>query len=298
MDGSQNLVHAQAVFHRHHVFSQKVARVRAHNRHAQNFVLARYRQHFHEPVCFTVGNRAVQVVNAVLHHLVRNILFFGFLLVQADTSHLRINKRCPRNHRIINFEFPEGAKQRVDRRVPSLVRGDMGELEWPGHVARGVNIRVDRLQVLVGGNGPIDGNSHFLQPVAREACHPANGAQQCIELNADFFAVRFHDDGFDITDHTRRFFTAQSLVPGQHLHAVSLQRLAGQLRHLHVLTDHDARGHLDLRDLRAQPLEALRQLAANGATAQYDHALWNGIKLQELIPQRVAGNEPHIVDAR
>jgi hypothetical protein len=62
-------------------------------------------------------------------------------------------------------------------------------------------------------------------------------------------------------------------VAGQHLHAVGLQRFERQLRDVFVFAQHDARRHLHLRHLRAQALEALRQLAADGAAAQHHQAL-------------------------
>ena len=74
--------------------------------------------------------------------------------------------------------------------------------------------------------------------------------------------------------------------------------MLGQFRHFFVLTDHDARRHLNLRHGRTQALETLRQLAPDRPAAQHHHAFGNSVQLEEFVPQRVAGHITHIVDAR
>ena len=66
------------------------------------------------------------------------------------------------------------------------------------------------------------------------------------------------------------------------------KRSAHQRRHLRVLAHQQARQHLDLRHLRAQPREGLRQLAADRAAAQHHQPL--GALAQ--LPDVVGGQQP------
>lgn len=83
--------------------------------------LARYGQHFDKAVPGAACNGAVQVVNAVLGHFIRDVFFFGLLLFQANMRHVKLNKGRPRLHRTGHLEFSEIAKQRVLDRIPSHV---------------------------------------------------------------------------------------------------------------------------------------------------------------------------------
>jgi hypothetical protein len=148
------------------------------------------------------------------------------------------------------------------------VRGRVGELEGPGHVARRIDVGVDGLQILVGLHGAVHGNAEFLQAVARQARHPAHGADQCVEFDPLLGARVFDDDELLLA----LALAAQRLVAGQHLHAVGLQRFERQLGDVRVFAQQDAWRHFHLGHLRAQALEALRQLAADGAAAQHHHA--------------------------
>ena len=78
MDGGENLVQAEAVFHGQHVFGQQVAGVFADDGRAEDLVLARYREHLDETVRGAVGDGAVELVEAVACQLERNALFPGF----------------------------------------------------------------------------------------------------------------------------------------------------------------------------------------------------------------------------
>ena len=167
VDGAQNFVQAQPVFHGQYVLGQQVACVGADDGHAQNLVFARHGQYFHKAVCLTVRNRAVQVVNAVLRHLVSNALLFGVLLVQAHARDLGVNKGGPRDDRVVSLEFLKVAEQGVDCRIPGLVRRGVGELVGSGHIARSKNVGVDGLQVLVGLHRLVGGNAQLFQAVAR-----------------------------------------------------------------------------------------------------------------------------------
>ncbi len=86
---------------------------------------------------------------------------------------------------------------------------------------------------------------------------------------------------------------AQRLVPGEDRHAVGFEGLPRTGRDFGVLADHDARQHLDLRHLRAQPGEALRQLAADRPATEHHQPR----RQFAQAPQRVAGQVADIVQA-
>jgi len=155
MDGAQQFVEADALLHGQHKFRQQFTGLGADNGGTENFVLAGHGQHLDEPARHAIGNGAIQVIQAVVGNFARYALFGCLAFVEANPCHLRINKGHRRNHRVIGAEFFELAKQGIDRRIPGLVTGHMGQLVGSCHIARGVDIRVEGLQVFVGHHGAI-----------------------------------------------------------------------------------------------------------------------------------------------
>ena len=111
-------------------------------------------EHLDEAVGLAVGDGTVQVVDAVAVHVVGDVLRAGFLLAQAHPRDFRVGEGGPGHDAVVHPELAEGAEQRVHRRVPGHVRRRVRELEGPGHVAAGVDVRVVRLQVLVDLDAP------------------------------------------------------------------------------------------------------------------------------------------------
>jgi hypothetical protein len=136
VDGAEDLVQADAVLHRQHVFGDQVAGMLADEGDAEDAVLARRGQHLDEAVRLAVGNGAVEVVEVVAADLVGDALLLRLLLVQADARHFGLDEGGPGDHRVVGLELLEGVEQRIDRRIPGLVRGGVGELEGAGDVAR------------------------------------------------------------------------------------------------------------------------------------------------------------------
>jgi hypothetical protein len=196
--------------------------------------------------------------------------------------------------RVVGLELLEVTEQRVHRRVPGLVRRHVGELVRPGHVARSVDVGVDRLQVLVGLHRAIGRNAQVFQAIAGQARDAAYRAEQLVERDAFFGACVFHHQRLLAIDD----FAAQRLVPGQHRHAVGFQRGLGQRAHFFVFPHHDARAHLHLRDLRTQACKALRQFRTDGPAAQHHQAPGHFVELGELVPQGVAGDVADVVESR
>ena len=231
--------------HGQHILGQQVTRMRAHNRHAKNGVLAGHRQHLHKTACFAVGNGAVEVVNLVTRDFKSDVLLFGFLLVQANACHFRVNERRPRNHRIIGFKQFELAEQRVDGCIPGLVRGHMGQLVRPCHIASSINIGVDGLQVVIGFYRALGRHAQLLQSIAFKPCSPAHSANNLVKHNALFSTLMLDDQRFNAACQ----LAAQSLVVCQNLHTIGRQCITRQRRDFFVLTQHEACCHLNLRDL-------------------------------------------------
>ena len=210
--------------HGQHILGQQFGGMTGHNRHAQNGVLAGHRQHGHEALRVPINNGAVQIVEVVAGHLERHLLRLCLLLVEADAGHLRDDKGCLRNHGIISLEQLEFAKQRIDCRIPGLVRRHMRELKRTGHIARCVNIGVHRLQIRVGVHGAVGRNAQLVQTIPRQAGAAAHSAQQLVKFNARFTARVRHQQRLHAAIHV----AAQRLVPGQYRHAVARQRSAHQ----------------------------------------------------------------------
>ena len=86
-------------------------------------------------------------------------------------------------------------EQGVDRGVPRLVGGGVGELERSGHVAGGVDVGVEGLQVFVGLHraGGRGGDAELLQSIALGIGHPADRDQHLIEGDAHVLAVMLGD---------------------------------------------------------------------------------------------------------
>ena len=80
---------------------------------AQDLVGARLHQHLHQPLGLAVGDRAIEVVDAVGDDLVRDLLHLRLGLVQADARDLRVGERRPRHDGVVHAEFPEAAEEAV-----------------------------------------------------------------------------------------------------------------------------------------------------------------------------------------
>ena len=267
----------------------------ADDRDTENAVAARLGEHLHEAVRRAVGDRAVEIVDAVLRDLVGDVLLLRLLLVEADARDFGIDERAPRNDAVVGLELLERAEQRIDRGEPRLVRRHVRELERARHVAAGPDVRDAGAQVLVGLDGLAGRDAEFLQPVAFEPRHAADRADEPIELDALLEAAfPAPPASTTIAFAVAVALDAQRLVPDQHVHAVMLERGLGQCRHLLVLADHHARQHLDLRHLRAEPREGLRQLAADRAAAEHDQPL----RQLAQLPQVVGGQHLDLVEPR
>lgn len=113
MGRSQDLVQPEAVLHRQNEFRQQLRRMRADDRGAQNSVFAGHRQHLDEAVGVAVGDRPVQVVQAVTRDLVGDPLLLRLTLVQAHARHFRVNKGGGRDRAIVRLEPAQTAEQRI-----------------------------------------------------------------------------------------------------------------------------------------------------------------------------------------
>ncbi len=65
VDGSEDLVEAEAVLHRQHEFRDDIAGMLADNRHAEDPVVARRGQNLDETVSRALGDGAIKIVDGV-----------------------------------------------------------------------------------------------------------------------------------------------------------------------------------------------------------------------------------------
>ena len=290
MDGAEDLVEAEAVLHRRDIFGQHVAGVLADDGGAQNLVAADRRNHLHEAMCLAVGDGAVEIIQAVNKHLVRDALFLRFLLVDADPRHFRLGEGSPGDHRVIDLEFLELSEQRVHCRVPGHMRRRVRELVRPGDVAAGKDVRVNRFQIIIHFHGFLCGDAEFFKAVAGGIGDAADRAQDFIKCDADVAAFVFHHQILLAILYNYLL----GLVVDQHLDALGLKFLFHHLGNLDILANHDARRHLHLRYLAAEAREALRQLAADRPATQHHQALG---QLADA-PQVVRVQRVHLGEAR
>ncbi len=254
------------MFHRQHVFGDQVTCMVADDRRSEHAIAARYRQDLHEAVGLAVGDRPVKVVDAVNGDHMRNLFLAGFLLVETDAGDFRISERCPRNHPVISLEAAEPAEQSIHRRIPGLVRGRVRELVRSGHVAAGEDVRVERLQVIIGLDRALlrDPDSEFLEPVAAGVRDAPDRNQHLIELDLDRLALTLGDQ----SPRSVGIFEAHRLVAEPHVDSLAAEALEYMLRDFGVLAQHQARQHFDLGDPAAEARERLRQFTADRPAAE------------------------------
>ena len=166
----------------------------------------------------------------------------------------------------------------------------MGELVGAGHIAHGIDVGVQGLQVGVGLDGAAGGYAKGLQAIAVEPGGPAHGAQQLVKGQGGLLALLTHHQGLDRRVRPGGGLAAQGRVAGQHPHAVCPQRSRDQGRHLLVFAQQQARRLLHQRHLRAQPGKALRQFAADRPAAQHQQPFWRCRQRGKACPKGVASH--------
>ena len=155
--------------------------------------------------------------------VVRNLPLLRFRFVEAHARDLGVGEGRPRDHPVVRLEGAEAAEQRVDRRVPRLVRRRVRELERPGDVAARGDVGIDRLQGLVGLDGALrrGADAEFLQPVARGVRDPPDRDEDLVELDRHLGARVLADQAPRAVA-----FDAQRLVPEADVDALGAKRSA------------------------------------------------------------------------
>ena len=150
----------------------------------------------------------------------------------------------------------------------------MGELVRPGDIAHRVDIGEACRQVFVGFQGAVRPHrqAQFLDAVAADIGHPAEGQQQAIEGDGHLLAGvhAAGDHALFAIDH----FKAFGAVLQAHIHAVGTQAIEHQLAGVGILARQQAFGQLHLNHLAAEALEGLGQLAANRPAAEHQQPAW------------------------
>src|SRR5690606_19242506 len=132
VDGPENAVQAQPVFHGGAELGQKVTRVFADDDRAEDAVTPGNGQDLDEAVGAAVGNGAVEIVDAIARDLVGDAPLARFGLAQPDAGDFGVGEGGPGDHAVIGPEPAEHAEKRVDGGEPGLVRGRVGELVGAG----------------------------------------------------------------------------------------------------------------------------------------------------------------------
>src|SRR3546814_3157420 len=98
-------------------------------------LLAGCDQQLHEAAVRALGDGAVEVAKIVAGDFKGDARLSRRLLIVAYMGDLGIGERDARNDRVVGAVAAERAEQRVDGGIPGLMRGEVGELVRPGHVA-------------------------------------------------------------------------------------------------------------------------------------------------------------------
>ena len=170
------------------------------------------------------------------------------------------------------------------------MRGGMGKLERPGHIARGVDVRESGLQEFVDLDGASGGNAHLFQAVALQVGDTPDGHQHRVERNAHVAPLVFCDE------HLLPVLDQELLgtVIDQYRNTFGRETALHHLGNVRVFANHDARRHLHLRHLRAEASEGLRQFRTDRPTAEHDQPA----RQFAQIPDVVRGQVADFVDAR
>ena len=125
MNGIQHLFQAEVIAHGIHEFRDQIAGMRADYGDAQYSVASMRSNHLDKPRCFTVGNRAVKIIDVVLCHFDIEALCARFGLGQANSRNLGVGENCPGDDSIVDGEFFELAEQCIHCAIPALMPGCM-----------------------------------------------------------------------------------------------------------------------------------------------------------------------------
>ena len=296
MNGGKNLAQPQAPLHRQHKLSQQFAGVLAHDRGAEDAVAAGLGEHLHEALLSALHDGAVEFVQREAGHVHGDALLLGVGFGEPDAGHLRLGEGGAGNHAVVGLEGAQVAEQGIHRRIPGLVGGGMGELERPGHIAGGVDVRVVRLQVGVGGDRGASGDAQVFEAIAREPGTPAQGAEHGIAGDPLLPIAALHQ-------HHRCPPGAGLPLEAEHLgahqqgHAIGRQGLLHLGGHIRVFLVQQALAALDLGDRQAQLGQGLGQFAGDRAAPQHHQPRAFQVRAAQPAPHRLTGEQGHRVSA-
>ena len=166
------------MFHRQHKFRQQVSGMLTDNGDAEDFVLSGNRKYFDETDCGAVSNGSIKIIQAITSQLISDALLLCLLFVDTYPRYFRFNKGGPGDHPIIDAEFFELSKQRVDGGIPGLMSSGVGKLVWPGYISGGVDIWIQRFEIIVGEYGSVGFDTQFFKAVAIKPSRTAYRADQ------------------------------------------------------------------------------------------------------------------------
>ncbi len=239
----------------------------------------------HEAPALPLHDRAVQVGEVVAVRVGPDLV--GLRLVDADVGHLRIRVGDPGDGRVVDLrgEGEEGVAEGGLRHVV----GNVGELEAPGDVpGRPDAGRRGPEGVVHPDGGPVGLHARLLQGQPPGGGPSAGGDEDPVA--DDPGSVVAHDR------HGARSFTLHRLGP----HArpdpdpLVLEQGPEGPGHVGILGREDLGGHLQDRDLGAQPGVDLGELHADGAGAE-DHDPPGELV---LVEGRGVGQVVHLVETR
>ena len=95
MNGSENLFQAETMLHRQHKLSEQIAPVLTDYGNPKDFIFARLGKNLNKTTVSAIGNGPVELTYIKAGYFIVDTLFSCFLLIQADSCHLRVDKGRP-----------------------------------------------------------------------------------------------------------------------------------------------------------------------------------------------------------
>ena len=279
------------MLHGEHELGQHLGRMRADDGRPEDPVLARRGEHLDEARIGAVRDRAIQAIQFIAGDLDLDRLLARLVLGQSDPGHFRIGERGPGDDPVVDLERPPRGQQRIDCRVPGLMRGDMGELVGTGDIATDQDVGIVGAQQRIGLDGLAPGQTHaeLLQPETFHIRAASQRQQQRVVLEGNLPALVLADDSAANVG----ALDPQRFVSHGQGHTLRRELASNQPGGIRILASQQTGRHLHHGDPAAEARERLCQLAADGSTAEHQQAL----RQLPQLPDRVTGQVARTVQS-
>ena len=283
MDHPRERAEPDLTGHRDRDLGDHVARMRGDDRRAEDLIALLGHVHLDEPLRLAVEDRAVDFLEALDERADRDAALLGVALGEPDVRDLGLGVRAPGHDERARLRVPE--EERVLDHQARLEVGVVRELEGRGDVAARVDVRVRRHEMIVdldaGADRVLDADLLEIEPLdvrrAADTDHDLVGLDRLAALQVERLRA------------PRRLRGPLDRLAARDPHTVALERAEDDVRGVAILLDEDLRRDLDEMDLRAEPRERLRELAADRSRADDGEAARKRRQRKDRLVREVTG---------